>query len=102
MHGEKRTLVFDKGKVIKLVTRIHVPTTRKEIGGVVTYKVNGIYHREDGPAVERVDGSKEWWLNGEELTEEEHEQTQTRVFESATSDDFENSIFEGPTENIPF
>ncbi len=37
-----------------------------------------------------------------ELTEEEHEQTQTRVFESATADDFENSIFEGPTENIPF
>ena len=37
-----------------------------------------------------------------ELTEEEHEQTQTKVFESATSDDFENSIFEGPTENIPF
>ena len=37
-----------------------------------------------------------------ELTEQEHEQTQTRVFESATSDDFENSIFEGPTENIPF
>jgi hypothetical protein len=23
-----------------------------------------IYHREDGPAIEHVDGSKEWYLNG--------------------------------------
>ena len=26
--------------------------------------INGFYHREDGPAVEWVDGVKEWWLNG--------------------------------------
>jgi hypothetical protein len=25
---------------------------------------NGNFHREDGPAVEYADGTKEWWLNG--------------------------------------
>jgi hypothetical protein len=26
--------------------------------------INGKYHREDGPAIECADGSKEWWING--------------------------------------
>ena len=26
---------------------------------------NGEYHRTDGPAIERSDGTKEWWINGE-------------------------------------
>jgi hypothetical protein len=26
--------------------------------------LDGKYHREDGPAVERTDGGKEWYLNG--------------------------------------
>lgn len=30
-----------------------------------------ILHREDGPAVERSDGHKEWWVNNKELTPEE-------------------------------
>ena len=24
---------------------------------------NGVYHREDGPAIESADGSKSWWLH---------------------------------------
>ena len=35
------------------------------------YNLNDELHREDGPAVEYVDGTLEWWLNGEEFTEEE-------------------------------
>jgi hypothetical protein len=31
--------------------------------------LNGKYHREDGPAVERADGYKAWYLNGTEYTE---------------------------------
>ena len=27
---------------------------------------NGRYHREDGPAIEWYDGTKEWFLNGRE------------------------------------
>lgn len=30
-------------------------------------------HREDGPAVERSDGSRFWYRNGERLSEEEFE-----------------------------
>jgi hypothetical protein len=33
--------------------------------------LNGKQHREDGPAVEWISGSKAWFLNGENLTEEE-------------------------------
>ena len=32
---------------------------------------NGRLHREDGPAIEYTDGSKQWYLNEEELTERE-------------------------------
>ena len=32
---------------------------------------NGKLHREDGPAVEYVNGDIEWYLNEEEFTEEE-------------------------------
>ena len=28
------------------------------------YYVNGKYHREDGPAVERINGHKYWYING--------------------------------------
>jgi len=27
-------------------------------------------HRVDGPAVESADGSKEWWINGKDVTNE--------------------------------
>jgi hypothetical protein len=33
--------------------------------------LNDKRHREDGPAVEYADGRKSWYLNGEEVTEEE-------------------------------
>ena len=32
--------------------------------------VNGILHREDGPAIEYNDGGKEWYLLGEQVTED--------------------------------
>jgi len=32
---------------------------------------NGKYHRLDGPAVEYAYGSKEWWIEGQNYTEEE-------------------------------
>jgi len=30
------------------------------------------FHRTDGPAVELANGSKRWYLNGKQYTEEEH------------------------------
>ena len=32
----------------------------------IWYK-NGVYHREDGPAIIREHGSEEWWINGKFL-----------------------------------
>lgn len=29
------------------------------------YNAAGLLHREDGPAIVRVDGTVEWWFNGE-------------------------------------
>jgi hypothetical protein len=34
-------------------------------------KLDGKLHREDGPAVEWPAGTKEWYLNGKQLTEEQ-------------------------------
>ena len=35
------------------------------------YNNAGELHRDEGPAVEWADGTKEWYINGEELTEAE-------------------------------
>ena len=32
----------------------------------------GQYHREDGPAIEYADGTKEWWINGKQYSIEEY------------------------------
>ena len=39
--------------------------------GTKSWYLNGKLHRVDGPAIEYADGTKEWYLNGEYLTEEE-------------------------------
>ena len=39
--------------------------------GIVEWLVNGELHREDGPAIVRKGGSKEWWMNGKKYSEEE-------------------------------
>ena len=38
------------------------------------YNGADLLHRTDGPAIEWADGTKEWWLNGEALTEAEFDQ----------------------------
>lgn len=40
--------------------------------GTTTWYVDGKLHREDGPAIEDANGHKRWFLDGKELTEEEH------------------------------
>ena len=39
----------------------------------------GQWHREDGPAVVFMNGTKWWYLNGEEYTELEHEQEVIKI-----------------------
>ena len=43
-----------------------MPESRKIIHGNSIYWINilGFYHREDGPAIEYGDGTKQWCLNG--------------------------------------
>ena len=38
--------------------------------GSKAWYLNGVRHREDGPAFERANGSKEWYLNGVVVTPE--------------------------------
>jgi len=33
-------------------------------GGTRVWMAEGKWHREDGPAIEYPNGTKEWWLNG--------------------------------------
>ncbi len=35
--------------------------------GSKEWYLNGKYHREDGPAVERANGDKVWYLNGKKV-----------------------------------
>lgn len=37
------------------------------VDGIKEWWQNGQLHRLDGPAVERPDGHKEWWINDQEL-----------------------------------
>jgi len=39
--------------------------------GTRKWYLNGIQHREDGPAVIYANGNEAWWINGEELFEDE-------------------------------
>lgn len=41
---------------------------------VKKWSINGKWHREDGPAVEWGTGYKEWWIDDQQLTEEQFNQ----------------------------
>ena len=44
------------------------PAIERSSGTKAWYQ-NGLLHRKDGPAVEYANGDKEWWINGKEYTE---------------------------------
>lgn len=47
--------------------RLDGPAVEWEVGGKHWYE-NGLRHRTDGPAVEQADGSTYWYLNGRKAT----------------------------------
>ena len=49
--------------------------------GYKAWCLNGKLHREDGPAVTYSTGEKYWYLNGEYLTEEEFNERMTPTVE---------------------
>lgn len=42
------------------------------LDGYKAWYINGKLHRLDGPAIERADGSKSWYVDGLEVTESEY------------------------------
>ena len=68
-------------------------TVKEDEEGTKYWVLNGERHREDGPAVEWVDGYKEWYLNGKALTEEEHKKA-TRKHKEYTVSELEEKLGE--------
>jgi len=42
---------------------------REYFAGEKTWYMNGVRHREDGPAIECINGVKGWWLNNKPYSE---------------------------------
>ena len=59
------------------------PVIERADGSKFWWYLHGKLHREDGPAIEYADGGKEWWLNGKPVTKEEHKRRTSKV----TTDD---------------
>ena len=51
--------------------RINGPAVENNVSGHKEWFVNDQLHRLDGPAIEYASGTKKWFINGDELTEEE-------------------------------
>jgi hypothetical protein len=54
-----------------IIHRTDGPAVEKPNGDRYWY-VNGEYHRTDGPAIEYADGEKRWYINGNHYEEEEY------------------------------
>jgi len=44
----------------------------QEYSSVRFWYLNGLWHREDGPAYEHADGTRAWYLNGQLHREDQH------------------------------
>ena len=53
----------------------------EDVDGNKEWWVNGKLHRLDGPAVEYSDGVKEWWVNGEYIFETDERGKINRLFD---------------------
>ena len=62
-NGDRHTIMCEKSydKMIEYNVQVCSSGTKK-------WLLNGVLHREDGPAVEYADGSKGWYLNGKQVT----------------------------------
>ena len=53
--------------------------------GSKEWYINGKLHREDGPAIEDTNGTKKWWLNGEKLTEKKFNKMIKKINDTTNS-----------------
>jgi hypothetical protein len=58
------------------------PAYEIEIHGYKAWYLKGKLHREDGPAIEFANRKEMWYLNGKNISEEEHA-SQTTLVKSA-------------------
>jgi hypothetical protein len=42
--------------------------------GTTLWRLDGLIHREDGPAATGASGKKTWFLNGQQMTEAQHKE----------------------------
>ena len=64
-------VLYFKDKGCTIIHREDGPAMEWD-NGTKEWFINGLYHRMNGPAVEYSGGSKEWYLNGEQYSEEEY------------------------------
>ena len=51
----------------------------ERLDGYKEWFLNNNLHREDGPAIEYADGDKSWYLKGKKVTEEEHKKLTSKA-----------------------
>lgn len=71
--ADAKLALFKKSSMFKIFNKV-IPESTMTVannGDKVWHNSSGHYHRTDGPAVEYPDGSKEWWIDGKELSEEQ-------------------------------
>lgn len=52
-----------------------------DANGTTRWWIDGVLHREDAPAVECADGTKQWYLGGVQLSAQDHASRMTRARE---------------------
>jgi hypothetical protein len=60
---------YYQGKAMTILHRLDGPAVERA-NGSKSWFVDGKRHRLDGPAVEDANGDKAWWVDGKELSEE--------------------------------
>jgi len=53
--------------MVNLAVKNNQPTCQISKYGTKRWILNGKLHREDGPAIEYVNGPKYWWYHGERI-----------------------------------
>jgi hypothetical protein len=62
-----RHFPYEKHKMKRIIKLPNGGRLVEAPNGNKFWVLNDTYHREDGPAIEYLNGSKEWWVNGERL-----------------------------------
>ena len=82
---EESTTRWYKDAKCKILHRENGPAI-EYVDGAKSWYQNGQHHRIDGPAIEHADGFKEWWVNDKRLTRAEFLAATQPVVEMTVAD----------------